>query len=139
MHWINFLSPSLPSVLTSAPKARNSSARSENAMISVGQTNVLQATSRKQFNSWSPRFGQPFGYFYFYLQIGWVEEEDQVLPLEVRQLDFLEFSVNHGLSAEVRCRLSRLQHSKMTKQKRRRKKLNADLNQRMKMRLTSRD
>lgn len=103
---------------TSVLMARNSCTRSLNAMISVGQTNVLQkeknnnkqtllrknilcqsttpATQRKRLCNMCLRC---------YSQVQGIEEEDEIFAFVVGQLQLLEFTVNDGGSFPVWCRL----------------------------------
>lgn len=47
-----------------------------------------------------------------YLQVQWIEEQNQVLPLEVIQFDVLEVVVDNSCSAECRRRLLYLSNAK---------------------------
>lgn len=79
----------------------NSSTRSENARISVGQTNVLKVLEK------NIRYNRILmNWLLFNLQIKRVKKEHQVFSFEVRQFYLFEFASNHSCAFPIRCLLS---------------------------------
>ena len=73
---------------------RNSSARSENAMISVGQTKVLQRKEIQCNECYTTQCAVK------YLQIQGIKEENHIFSFVVFQRDFLELTINNSKPLE---------------------------------------
>lgn len=92
---------------------RNSSARSENAMISVGQTKVLSNINKKHCKNLHRMYVYVYKQLHkiFHLQIKWIKKEHQVLSLVIIQADFLKLAIHYSSTAETWGRLLDLQFS----------------------------
>lgn len=110
--WVNW--ESTEQATTSVLIAWNSCTRSLNAMISVGQTNVLQRTEKhihiRVFSTGAAlpatQRKRPWNVWVrCYSQVQGIEEEDNVFAFVVWQLQLLKFPVNDGRALPLWSRL----------------------------------